>query len=118
MKLSDLNNIPTTSVLKVSDLENFFNVELDKNHNYVFNLNETLYINADKSSLKQHVCDYDSHWPLLSYTLYGTTRLAWLLMKLNNVDAKHVFDVQPAGTTIYYLEQNQAESILADIHNI
>lgn len=54
---------------------------------------------------------------MLSYKLYGTTRLAWLLMKLNDVDASNVFDQKMPGDKIWYLPRENVESIVADLND-
>ena len=67
------------------DLENMFSIHVDKRDNYVFNLNET------------------------------ATRLAWLLMKLNNVKAENIFDPKKAGDTIYYVNNDTVAQIIQSI---
>jgi hypothetical protein len=77
--------------LKAMDLENFFNVYADKNGNFVYNLNNSIYFNVQKGSLDEYTLSHDMHWTLISYMLYGTTRFAWLLMKVNNITAENIF---------------------------
>ena len=103
MKLNELDIGNINGYLKITDLENIFDVFTDKRDNAVFNLNESLYINVDPSVLPEHICSSEMHWTTLSYILYGTTRLAWLLMKINNVDAKDVFVSKKPGERIRYL---------------
>ena len=43
------------------------------------------------------------HWTLISYKIYGTTRLAWLLWKANNVQMADTFKVKMPGDIVYYL---------------
>jgi hypothetical protein len=57
----------------------------------VFDINKTIYINVNPNSLPDYVCDSPMHWTTISYKLYSTTRLAWLLQKLNRVDAVDIF---------------------------
>ena len=47
------------------------------------------------------------HWPSISYKVYGSTRLAWLLMKLNDIRDQNIFDQVKAGTRIRYLEYDR-----------
>lgn len=102
--------------LKMMDFENFFDVYTDKRGNLVFNLNKSLYFFIDDGAIEQMQMTHNMHWPLASYKIYGTTRLAWLLMKINNVDAKNVFDIIHAGDVIKYLSREQLASVL-DIIN-
>lgn len=103
------------SYLKMTDLENFFNVYLDKNGNYVYNLNASIYFQIDSSQLADYVLQHDAHWTLISYKIYGTTRLAWLLMKLNHVDAVNVFDKKHASDIIKYIPKNQIEALISSL---
>lgn len=112
MKLIDLNQ----NYIKITDLENMFKICVDSENNYFFNLNETLYLNIDKSKLNIYTCSYISFWPLISYKLYGTTRLAWLLMKINNVQAKDIFKQIETGQEIYYLSTEQIQTVVKNIN--
>lgn len=99
--------------LRVSDLENMFNIYLDKRGNYIYNLNNSVYFSLGESkTLKEYTVTIDSYWPLISYKLYGTTRFAWLLMKLNKVDAAHVFDKLHTGDVIRYVDNRYLEHII------
>lgn len=103
--------------VKVTDFENSLSIYTDKNNNYFFNLNSTIYLNISNEYLLTYVCDFELQWPLISYKLYGTTRLAWLLMKINNINIKDVFKTIPIGTKVKYLNQEKVSSLIADINN-
>jgi len=45
-------------------------------------------------------------WPLISYNLYKTTRLAWVLMKINNVQVEDMFKPILAGKTVAYISKD------------
>lgn len=116
--LIDLNDNDIEQILKITDLENMFTVHTDDKHNRVFNLNETLYINAAKSALEEYECKSEMHWTLLSYNIYGTTRLAWLLCKLNGVTASNIFKAKQPGDKVKYLSKEYVDSILNDINDM
>lgn len=101
--------------LSKADLENIFSVYTDKNNNIVFNLNETLYINID-DIYSVMIIDHPIFWTTLSFKLYETTRLAWLLMKINNVSAKNIFKKIEAGTPVKYLLKQDIISIINNIN--
>ena len=105
-----------TSWLKSTDLENFFTIFVDKKNKYMYNLNNSLYINVNPAQLSTFVITHDMHWPLISYHIYKTTRLAWLLYKLNNVSTKDIFKVKEAGSSILYLPKDQIEGIISAIN--
>lgn len=112
-----INDVDTDNLikLKLGDLDNFFKVHKDKLGRYMLNLNETLYINVDTDSLETFVPDYDMHWTLISHRLYGTTRLAWVLLKINNVTPISIFNKVQAGTPIFYISAGDVQSILESI---
>lgn len=105
------------SYLKITDFDNFFNVYLDKYGNKVYNLNSTLYFLDNLESLPLFTLKHDLQWTLISYQIYGTTRLAWLLMKLNEVKCRDVFKKIKAGESVRYLPEEDVQSIIADINN-
>lgn len=110
MKLTDI--ISREENLKVTDLENMFKVHVDKKDNYVLNLNETLYVNMPKDRLQIYIPDHPQFWALISYELYKTTRLDWLLMKINGVSPINVFRPVMASQPIYYLTIGDVQNIL------
>ena len=103
-------------MFKITDLEHLFNVYQDSKGNYKYNLNSTLYINANDSDCSYFTVTHDCHWTLVSYIIYGTTRLAWLLMKLNKVKAADVFAQLKAGTTVKYLTKDIVQKIIETIN--
>lgn len=118
MKITDITQQIDNfnDVFKITDLEHMFNVYQDSNSNYKYNLNTALYIEAPDSRCSHFTVSYDCHWPLVSYNIYGTTRLAWLLMKLNDVKATNVFMKIKAGTTVKYLAKETVQNIIDTIY--
>ena len=113
MRLSELEL--NLDFIKITDLENIFNVYQDKNNNYFYNLNSTVYINANNDTLRTYICNYEMHWPLISYKLYGTTRLAWLLLKINNVQPKDIFKTKKPGDSIKYLTNESVNNLIQQL---
>ena len=109
MKIRDLNQV---SWLKSTDLENIFSIFVDRLSRQMYNLNKGLYINVRSDSLETFTLTHDMHWPLISYKIYGTTRLAWLLQKVNNVSAKDIFKIKYAGEQIKYLSESYIIEII------
>lgn len=98
--------------IKISDLDNMFNVYQDKDKNYIYNLNSNIYIDFDVSSALKFDCKYDMDWPLISYKIYGTTRLAWLLMRINNISMEESFKKILAGQSVLYLDKSDVKDII------
>lgn len=114
MKLIDIEQ---ENYNKIVDLENLFSVYLNKKDDYFFNLNETIYVNIDKRNLKTFVVDHALDWPVISYRLLKTTRLAWLLMKLNDVKQRDIFKKILPGTIVYYPDETIVSKIAETIYN-
>lgn len=104
-------------IVKFTDLENFFNVYQDKNAYYFFNLNSTIYLDIPPERLKTFTCQHDMHWSIISYKLYDTVRLAWLLMKVNNITPDMVFSIVPAGAEIKYLDRSDVTTVIDALTN-
>jgi len=94
------------SWLKITDLENMFEVYVDGKGQYAYNLNETMYIDVPDSLLSEFTCDCVMHWPLISHKIYGTTRLAWLLQKINKVQPEDMFKAKNPSDKVKYLDAN------------
>ena len=116
MKLVDLDINEFNQFLKIHDLENMFDVFSDRKGNNVCNLNKSLYVAVDIDALPDFTCDYEMHWTLISYKIYGTTRLAWLLWKLNGVNAKDIFKAKQPKDKVKYLPTRYSDAIVADIN--
>lgn len=116
MTLPELDLTESHDYLKIADLENFFELFIDKRHNLVFDMNKTIYINVDPTQLPDFICDSVMHWPLISYKIYSTTRLAWLLCKLNRVDTTDIFKAKQPGDVVKYLPTTYANDIIEDIN--
>lgn len=106
------------SYLKITDFENFLDIYQNKKDNqYIFNLNKNLYIKiSNLKTLPEFICQHDMHWPLISYHIYGTTRLVWILLKINNINKKDILKIIKAGQKIKYIQKDQVESIIVQIN--
>ena len=116
MKIKDINDRNLEKVLKTTDFEQFFDVYLDKYGNYSYNLNKGLYFKFDDHLLPSYECKHQMFWPLISFQLYGTTRLAWLLMKLNGVKEDDLFVPKEPGDLVKYVSQEQIQYIIEEIN--
>lgn len=87
------------------DLDKMFSLFIDEQGRWKYNLNSTFYlIDIPDNVCKWYICPTDMHWPSIAWKVYGSTRLAWFLMKLNGVRDQNIFDQIKAGTKIRYLE--------------
>lgn len=103
--------------LKITDLENMFEIYQKQNGEYHYNLNETLYVDVPDEQLLDYTCDSRMHWPLISYKIYGTTRLAWLLTKLNKVQPEDMFRPKEPSETVKYLDPECVQTVVKNIND-
>lgn len=92
--------------VKSADLENAFTVFLDRRGNYVYNLNETVCFpdidSIPDSALKYYQCKELDQWTTVAYNVYGDTRYAWLLLKLNKI--RDALTKPYKGQVVVYIE--------------
>lgn len=117
MKISEIEVENKKKWLKITDFENIFDVYLDNKQNYHYNLNQTIYFDISEDNLLEYICTTNCAWPLISYQIYGTTRLAWFLMKINKVDTKNIFDKKQPGDIIKYLEREKLQQVISDLNS-
>lgn len=116
MKIIDIQ-ATDISEIDSNDLDNFFNVYISQNNDYVFNLNSTLYFsnisNIPLKYFKYYECKNGDTFMGISYKLYKTTHLWWLLMKLNNV--RDAFATIRIGNYLRYLDQSIVNNIISSL---
>ena len=105
-----------TPYLMLQDLENMLTVHADKRGNYVFNLNQGIYVSISRDHLSYFTLTHPMHWPVISYIIYDTTRLAWLLMLVNNVKIDRAFDIIQPGESILYPIKDAVSQIVSVIN--
>ncbi len=108
MKISDIDY---DSNIEIADFENFFDV-VNVDGTYKYNLNDTMYLDIAEDQLKTYELKTPAHLPLISYTLYDTTRLAWLLMKINKIGLKDSLRTFQPGEKIKYLSEENVKAIV------
>lgn len=114
MKVHDI--VGDRDWLAITDLENMFEARPDRRGNYMYNLNESLYLDVPESQLREFTCDARMHWPLISYKIYGTTRLAWLLIKINKVETRDVFKAKLPSETVKYVDKEVVQGVVRAVN--
>ena len=90
------------------DLDKMFSLFIDEQGRWQYNLNSTFYlVDIPDEVCSWYTCPTNMHWPSISWKIYGSTRLAWLLMKLNNVKDNNIFEQITAGSKIRYLDYSR-----------
>lgn len=100
------------SSVKFTDLDNFFNIYQNPDAYFQYNINSTVYLDVPPSRLKTYVCQHDMHWPTISFNVYGTVHLAWVLMKVNNITPDIAFEIIPAGSEVKYLDRSDITTVI------
>ena len=111
MKISDVDKS-----VKYSDFENFLDIYEDDSlpgSPYRFNLNSTVYFVGVPKSTER--ITHDMFWTTLSYQIYGTTRLWWVLMKVNGVGMNKAFEPVRAGSAVKYIQKETLRGIITNL---
>jgi len=96
MKQFDIINFKNNT----NDLANLFNVYLDKDGNYYFNISKTLCIkqvdinNLQPSIYNLYTVQYNDTWTNISFNFYKTIDLWWIICKFNNISDPTVSPIE------------------------
>lgn len=100
------------------NLANLFLQFKDKNGKTVFNVNDTLtfdFSDTASSIFINHVVGEKDTYQTISYRYYGTTRLWWIIAKINNVEDA---TIRPeAATIIKVLNPQHINFVSANLQN-
>lgn len=116
MKIFEVDDDTIQNYLAIHDMENIFEIYRDNKNNYQYNLNSTIYLDFPNSAIKEYTVTNPMQWSIISYKLYNTTRLAWVLMKLNNVNPKNIMKKVYPGETVKYIPLNDIRPLVEDIN--
>ena len=105
-------NLPRLNSTKY---ENIFNVYTDVDNNYYYNLLQTIVFpsNLPNSFFVQYVvCNQDA-WSLISYKVYNTIDLWWIILLANNIS--NPLEPLLPGTVLKIPNATIVKDILAQI---
>ena len=112
------NNIEDLPVLELYRYENIFKVfETGDKNFYFYNINKKISLPDDLNTTFFDYVTLDKKIPLttLSYRLYGTTYLWWLILVINKID-NPVRDL-PVGKKLKYIKNEYIKDVLDNIKN-
>ena len=117
MKTNDLD-ISDDAKLKMTDLANIFHVFEDQKtlgEGFLsFDINRTLALegveNMSRGVFREYKVVTEDTWALISYKFYGTTRLWWLVCKVNGISNPLVDPEE--GSLIKVISKEHAQTIL------
>lgn len=110
------NYIEDLPTLEIYRYENIFKVyQTSENKAYYYNIIKNISVPKDINSQIFQVITLPPNMPFttLSYNLYGTTYLWWLICILN--DIQNPFDVANAGKSIKVLKREYLKTVLNTI---
>ena len=111
------NNIEGTdlSKLDLTMYENIFNVNIVDTHYFYNTLNNvSLPDNLDDNVIEEVDILYDIPWTTLSYNIYGTMSLWWLIFLVNKPE--YIF-LAKSGTTLKIIKPRFVVDILSQMNN-
>jgi hypothetical protein len=114
-----INEIPSYIEIETISYENFFKIHIYNDEFTFFNILKKINIltnsdDIDPTFFKSYNVDVDIPWVVMSYKIYGTVNLWWLLCLINGVqDATKNPEL---GTTIRALKTQYINTIVNQIN--
>ena len=75
-------------ILTAENMANIFNVVIDENNNYMYNLNDNVVINLNdtsSNSFDTYTVKPKDTYHGIAHKFFGTRRLWWVIVKFNNI---------------------------------
>lgn len=101
--------------LQSTRYENIFKVYFNEDNLPFYNLNRSISFpnNLDPSLYSVVIYDTPTHWPIVSYRLYQTIYLWWMITEVNNI--QNPFILPEPGTPIRYIKPEYVQYVLGQI---
>mgnify|MGYP001429592519 CR=1 FL=1 len=113
------NQIPSLSKLNKFRYENIFKVYIDDSNNrLIYNLNTSINFPEEISPdfFDQFTLDRKVPWTTISYNIYSTIHLWWMITELNRVSNPII--MPKPGTVYKYIKPNKVNLILNQIESL
>jgi len=109
------SQVPQLPKLQSTRYENIFKVHFNEDNLPFYNLNRSINFpnNLDPSLYSVVVYDTPTHWPIVSYKLYQTIYLWWMITEVNNI--RNPFILPEPGSTIRYIKPEYVQYVLSQI---
>jgi hypothetical protein len=109
------NNIPELQSLNNYRYENIFKMYKDDQNKFFYNITKkiTLPTNLDPSQFFYFTINKQMPWTMVSFNLYQTIELWWLICIVNNI--RNPVEQPKAGTVIKALKPDLVVSLIEDI---
>lgn len=112
---NDIPDLPVLSPIKYENIFKVYTVSRGLNNYYFYNILKKIQLpeTIDTSYVNTVTLNKDLPWTALSYGLYGTQELWWLIVMLTN--PSNIF-LAEAGTRITFFTPQIAKTILDNIN--
>jgi hypothetical protein len=109
------NDIVSLPKLQNTRYENIFKIYSDIDGLMYYNLNRSINFpnNLDPSLFNTVRYDTPTQWPILSYKLYQTIYLWWMITEANNI--RNPFIQPKVGSSLRYIKPEYVQYILGQI---
>jgi nucleoid-associated protein YgaU len=111
------NEIKELSRLEDERFENIFNLYLDQNDRYFYNLLQgiSLPTNLPDGAYTNYVVEPGDTLPYISYKLFNTINLWWTICLANNIDNPTI-KLEP-GTELKIIDNNLLKLLILEINS-
>ena len=109
------NSIEELPALRNENYENIFNIYTDEDGRYYYNLLQTIALpqNLPAGYYTTYDVKYGDTWPFISYKLYNTPNLWWIITAANNISDPT--SLPEPGSQIKYFKTNVVRAVLNQI---
>lgn len=112
MKQNQINDLPK---LDIENLENMFNVYMDQDGMYFYNLLQTVVFpqNLPLNLFTSYAIGYGDSWPFISFKTLNTPNLWWIILLANNIQDPTKLPAN--GTVIKIPRMDVVKEVLSQI---
>lgn len=112
MKQNEIADLPN---IKNENYENIFNIFTDDDDRYYYNILQTVAfpLNLPAGYFNEYNITYGDTWPFISYKVYNTPNIWWIILLANNI--KDPTTSLVPGTTIKTPKMAVVKTVLAQI---
>ena len=109
--------IPNLPILGNNRYENIFKLYVNENDQFCYNLKSSVTFpnDIDEEFIGFFNLDTNAPWTTISYGIYGTIFLWWMITELNNIT--NPIDIPKPGTIIKYIKPEYVKQIVGQINN-
>lgn len=106
------NEISSIAKLTPQNYENIFNVYVDDNGYYYYNMTRAVNFptDLDPNSYTEYITGYNDTWPLIAWKFYKNVKLWWVIVSANQID--NPVQQPKAGITLKIIRADIVRNLL------